>query len=324
MTLRDWKTRVSGSQESGEKIVSGTERFDNSTPRLDLFSLILALILQTACSQALRQSPVTAGIAEVNETRLYYEMMGEGRPLVLIHGGAVDRRMWDDQFQVFAEHYRVIRYDQRGAGRSAIPMKRFSNVEDLLGLLQFLKVDKAYLLGLSRGGGIARDFTLKYPERVNALILASSNLGGMPAAYREMFARLYSAARDEGVSRGVEVWLNDPYQAPGKENGAARERFRKIVTENLVVNMFLLFDTQVVQRPALPASQRISEISVPTLVIFGERDHSDAHANYNRAAAGIPGAKKVEIRDAAHLVNVDQPVQFNQAVLDFLSSLPER
>lgn len=290
-------------------------------PWLILWFLILIPLLLETNSKGSQQMSVTAGIAEVNETKLYYEVMGEGHPLVLIHGGAVDRRMWDDQFQAFAEHYRVIRYDLRGSGKSEIPKKRFSNMEDLLHLLRFLNVDKAYLLGLSRGGGVAADFTLEHPEMVDALILASSNLGRGPDAYRNMLTASFSTARDEGVSKAVQVWLDDPYQAPSPENATARQRFREIVDENLVVNLFLLYGTKLVQRPDVPVFQRISNIRVPTLILSGERDHPDARANYDRAAATIPRAKKLVIPGAAHLVNVDQPEQFNRAVLDFLSSL---
>src|SRR6266851_3278425 len=110
------------------------------------------------------------GFAELNGTRLYYEVAGEGHPLVLIHGGLVDRRLWDDQFDVFAQHYRVIRYDIRGFGNSDVPAGPYSNYEDLYGLLKFLGVEKAYIMGLSMGGGIDIDFTLAHPEMVAALI----------------------------------------------------------------------------------------------------------------------------------------------------------
>ncbi|MBI4483462.1 MAG: alpha/beta hydrolase, partial [Acidobacteria bacterium] len=186
----------------------------NNKSRSKTWPVILSLSLLATCSQGAQQVSATAGFAAVNETRLYYEMMGEGHPLVLIHGGGADRRMWDDQFKALAEHCKVIRYDLRGAGKSEIPKKRFSNVEDLHGLLRFLNVDKVYLLGLSRGGGVAADFTLEHPEMVDALILASSNLDSLPDAYRKMFSAAFSTARDEGVSRAVQVWMDDPYQAP--------------------------------------------------------------------------------------------------------------
>ena len=115
------------------------------------FTLLSAgffLLLSTSSLGA--QAPAQSGIAAVNGTKLYYEAAGSGRALVLLHGGAVDRRAWDDQFSDFAKHYRVIRYDLRGSGKSANPVEPFSNTEDLFALLKFLKVDKAHLLGISR------------------------------------------------------------------------------------------------------------------------------------------------------------------------------
>jgi hypothetical protein len=126
-----------------------------------------------------RKQPVT-GFVESNGTQLYYEMMGEGHPLVLIHGGYMDRRMWDDQFAVFAQHYRVIRYDVRGFGRTALPPVPYTDREDLSHVLSFLGLAKTYLMGLSLGGEIALDFTLDYPDMVDALILVGSSISGAP------------------------------------------------------------------------------------------------------------------------------------------------
>jgi 3-oxoadipate enol-lactonase len=105
----------------------------------------------------------TTGFAEVNGTRLAYEVAGEGHPLTLIHGGLVDRRLWDDQFAAFAQHYRVIRYDLRGLGESALvkaDQPPYSASADLYALLHSLGIEKTYLLGLSAGGALAIDFTL--------------------------------------------------------------------------------------------------------------------------------------------------------------------
>ncbi len=118
------------------------------------------------------------GFAEVNGTKLYYEVLGEEHPLVLIHGGYMDRRMWDDQFAVFAEHYRVIRYDVRGFGKTELPQVPYADRQDLYDLLMFLGVEKAYVLGLSLGGVIAIDFTLDYPNMVDALVLVGSPVSG--------------------------------------------------------------------------------------------------------------------------------------------------
>src|SRR5215831_10211398 len=96
-----------------------------------------------------------SGFATVNGASLYYEVAGTGRSLVLLHGGLVDCRMWDDQFSEFAEHYRVVRFDMRGHGKSDFPEAPYSLSDDVYGLLQFLGIEKTVLMGQSLGGRVA-------------------------------------------------------------------------------------------------------------------------------------------------------------------------
>lgn len=280
-----------------------------------------AIVMASAGLSLCAQVPSPSGIAEVNGTKLYYEMAGSGQTMVLLHGGAVDSRAWDDQFAEFARHYRVIRYDLRGAGKSASPDKPFSNSEDLHALLQYLKVDKAYLLGISRGGGIAFDFTLEHPEMVAALVLISANLSRTPAAYERMFERTTEAGKSHGAAAAARVWGYDPYQGPVRE--AARPRVLKVLEENLP--RFRHFDGSVAVRQLsssdIPRSERLSEIRVPTLIVAGELDNEAARANYDNWAKGIRNAKKILFPNAAHLVNIDQPQGFNRAILEFLGKL---
>jgi pimeloyl-ACP methyl ester carboxylesterase len=266
------------------------------------------------------QTP-SAGLAQVNGTKLYYEMAGSGHPLVLIHGGGVDRRLWDGQFEEFAKHFRVIRYDLRGTGKSEVPQTKYSNGEDLRALLQYLKADKAYLLGLSRGGGVAFDLAVNHPEMVGALILVSSNLSSLPQVYHEMISSAAKAGREEGIARAAEIWSSDPYQGPVQPNLPARQKVAAIMRENLATFLYFWNGPIAAQPGQRPASERIAEVRVPTLVIAGERDAEQARANYDRWARGIPGAKKVVVPGAAHLVNIDQPKEFARIVLEFLKSL---
>jgi len=282
---------------------------------------ITAIVMASAGLSLCAQVPSQSGIAEVNGTRLYYEIAGSGQAVVLLHGGAVDSRAWDDQFTEFAAHYRVIRYDLRGSGKSASPDKPFSNSEDLHALLQFLKVDKACLLGISRGGGIAFDFTLDHPEMVAGLVLISANLSKTPAAYERMFERTTEAGKGQGAAAAARVWGYDPYQGPVRE--AARPRVLKVLEENLP--RFRHFDGSVAVRQLsssdIPRSERLSAVRVPTLVVAGELDNADARANYDNWARGIRNAKKIVFPNAAHLVNIDQPQGFNRAILEFLGKL---
>ncbi len=285
--------------------------------KIPLFLLLVFCDL----SVVIAQTSIQTGIASVNGTELYYEIAGDGHPLILIHGGAVDNRAWDDQFTVFAQNHRVVRYDLRGAGKSGNRDKPFSNSKDLYALLKFLNMDKAYLLGISRGGGFAYDIALEHPEMVDALILVSANLSVHVPAYREMFERSTEAGKKSGAAAAAEVWGNDPYQGPMRES--ARARVVEILTDNMP--RFRYFDghVPVEQRSYsdIPRSQRLAEVQVPTLVISGAHDNIVARANSQNWASGIPNAELVVFPNAAHLVNIDQVDQFNQTVLEFLDNL---
>ena len=116
---------------------------------------------------------LTAGTLPVSGGQLYYEVQGEGPPLVLLHAGGMDSKMWDAQFNDLSQQFRVVRYDLRGFGRSSIPEQSFYPVDDLYQLMQHLGLKRASLIGLSMGSGVALNFALEYPEMVEKLVLVS-------------------------------------------------------------------------------------------------------------------------------------------------------
>ncbi len=135
--------------------------------------------IKERCGEAANiMSSIKSGYAEVNGTKLYYEVAGGGEPIVLIHGFTFDTRMWDDQFKEFSKQYRVIRYDVRGFGKSSTPNEGepYSHHGDLKALLDYLDIKKAHILGLSMGGSIAINFTLEYPDYATSLIPVDSSL----------------------------------------------------------------------------------------------------------------------------------------------------
>ena len=272
---------------------------------------------------------VQTGFAEVNGTRLYYEVAGVGHPFVLVHGHLLDRRSWDDQFAVFAERYRVVRYDQRGFGDSGLIMKgeAYSDRQDLYELMSFLGIKSAFLMGVSGGGSLAIDFTLEHPEMVDALIPVTAGVSGFrpseemmkdnPEVVR-MFMSLKDAFEKHEIARAVEVslelWTDGPGRLPGQAAPDVRERVREMTTRNW-------------ERPddeaspvslEPPAIGRLSEIRVPTLVMLGEWDGPNP---LEQLVAEIPGAKKVVMAETAHHPFMEKPAEFNQIVLDFLGSL---
>lgn len=279
---------------------------------------------------------VHTGIAAVNGTTLYYEVTGTGHPFILIHGHLLDRRSWDDQFAVFAQHYRVIRYDQRGFGDSGLLMQGepYSDRQDLYTLMQFLGIESAYLLGVSGGGALAIDFTLEHPEKVDALIPVTAGVSGFQPSEEVMrqhpdvvrlYTRLNDAFEQHDIAQAVEIslalWTDGPGRLPGQAASAVRERVREITTHN----WNRPDDEAQAETPAVPleppAIERLSQIGVPTLVILGALD---APNPLEQLAAEIPGAKKVIMAETAHHPFMEKPAEFNQIVLDFLGSLTRR
>ncbi|HTK07373.1 MAG TPA: alpha/beta hydrolase [Ktedonobacteraceae bacterium] len=272
-------------------------------------------------------------IAEVNGTTLYYEVAGTGHPFVLIHGHLLDRRSWDDQFAVFAQHYRVIRYDQRGFGDSGLITKgkSYSDRQDLYELLKFLDIESAYIMGVSGGGVLAIDFTLEHPEMVDALIPITAGVSGFrpseeamkqhPDVMR-MYASLNEAAAQHDIARAVEIslelWTDGPGRLPGQAAPEVRKRVREMTTRNWERpdNVAQAETPTVPLEP--PAIGRLAEIGVPTLVILGELDVPNP---LDQLAAEIPGAKKVIMAETAHHPFMEKPAEFNQIVLDFLGAL---
>lgn len=276
---------------------------------------------------------VQTGFAEVNGTTLYYEVAETGHPFVLEHGHLLDRRSWDDQFAVFAQHYKVIRYDQRGFGDSGLIVKgkSYSDRQDLYELIKFLGIGSAYLMGVSGGGSLAIDFTLEHPEMVDALIPVTAGVSGFrpseemmkehPDVVR-MYTGLSEAFEQHDIPRAVEIslelWTDGPGRLPGRAAPDVRERVREMTTRNWQRPD----DEAQAETPPIPleppALGRLSEINAPTLVILGAWDGPNP---LDQLAAEIPGARKVVMEETAHHPFMERPAEFNQIVLDFLGSL---
>jgi pimeloyl-ACP methyl ester carboxylesterase len=270
---------------------------------------------------------VTTGYADVNGAKLYYEEAGEGHPLVFVHAGIANLHMWDDQFRAFADRYRVARYDLRSFGQSRAPAGPASSVADLLGIFDFLKVDKAYLVGCSMGGGMALDFALTHPERVDGLVLVGPGISGTPdeedeagdATWGEITAAAKAGDFDKANELEVRVWVDGIDRTPDQVDPAFRARAsamnRALYDHDAEMRAV---EWQPTESPAYP---RLETVAAPTLVIVGDRDVRDIQQAVDVLGERIPGAKKVIMHDTAHLPSMEQPDQFNAILGDFLSSL---
>ncbi|NOT57387.1 MAG: alpha/beta hydrolase [Deltaproteobacteria bacterium] len=259
------------------------------------------------------------GMAEVNGTTLYYEVQGNGEPLVFIHGGIIASSEWDAQFTAFAEHHQVIRYDVRGHGKSATRRVPYSDSEDLYQLLRFLKVTKASIVGGSGDGSIAVDFALEHPDMVHALVLVGAVVSGWPYSpeFTQRAMPIFLSAADEGPEKGADLWLADPHLIPALANPAVRQRFRQLFIENY---HGYLAPYYLARTPKPPALQRLSQLQVPTLILLGELDFAEVITIAEMLSTKIATAKKTVIPHVGHLPQMEKPEEFNRIVLDFLKN----
>ena len=262
------------------------------------------------------------GFADVNGTRLYYETAGAGRSIVLVHAFTFDTRMWDDQFEPFAQHYQIIRYDIRGYGKSAVPTEEaYYHADDLKGLLDHLGIERAHVLGLSLGAAIATEFAVAYPQMTSALIAADPVLWGYrwSPESEELLGRIWEAGQTSGVEAARAVWLAHPFFAPALRNPHASERLVRIVSDYSGWH-WTHNDPGLLPDP--PAAARLEEITTPTLAIVGELDVPDFRAITDVLQARIPNARKVVLPGVGHMSSMEDPAGFNDAVLGFLASMP--
>jgi 3-oxoadipate enol-lactonase len=268
------------------------------------------------------------GTAEVNGTTLYYEVEGEGHPFVMIHGALVDRRLWDEQFDLFAQHYKMIRFDMRGFGDSGLlkaDTGSYSLIDDVYALLQYLGIGKTYIMGLSMGGALVIDFTLAHPEMVDALIPVAMGVSGFEgneedyALGAEIEAAFMQGDFEKAAELSTRMWTDGPGRQPEQVDPVIRERIKAMTLRN-----YKRGDDESAPEPQElepPAISRLAEIHVPTLIIVGDADVREILTIADTLVAGIAGAQKVVIPNTAHHLNMEKPAEFNQIVLDFLSSL---
>jgi 3-oxoadipate enol-lactonase len=258
---------------------------------------------------------------DIPGVRIAYESAGQGSSLVFLHGGLLDKRMWDGEFQFFAKTHRAVRYDMRGAGRSDTTptTEPFTHHEDLRKLLKALKIERVSLIGLSNYA-VALDFTIAYPELVDKLVLVSPGLRGYDFHdpwVGTRFAAMMQALGKRDVNEAVEVfltmWVDGPYRKPEEVNPLVRDRAREMATRSFGLSR-LAPNCKGLEPPAIG---RLSEVNVPTLIILGEKDAPDIHTIGKLIHERVVGSL-VTIGGVGHALPMEKPDEFSHAVEHFL------
>jgi 3-oxoadipate enol-lactonase len=251
---------------------------------------------------------------------LWVEARGDGHPVLLLHSGLVDGRMWDAQMDSLEDAgHRPIRFDFRGFGRSDRPEAPYSHIADAVAVLDVLQVERAAVVGCSLGGALDLVLTLAHPERVSALVLAGSGVPGYPdwsPRMRSIWDEVDQAAKEGDLDRAHALDLSPWVLDLGEPSD---DLIRRIAWDNRHV---LLLDEDLEVTPDEPVIERLGDITHPTLVTVGDRDIPEMLAIAALLADRIPDARgPVMIEGADHLVPTRRPEEFDRAMLEFLADV---
>lgn len=258
--------------------------------------------------------------AIINGARIHYDRAGDGLPVILLHAGIADRRMWEPQAKALQKDFDVIRPDQRGFGESELPPVPWSPVEDLLSIMDELALKPPHLVGCSMGGATAIDFALEHPERLSKLVLVGSAIHGLsgPREHAHLFDESAAARKAGDLAALNEALMYLTLDGPARPRGYVAEPLRKLFLNMNKRQVSSDFEKAPSKWSDPAAATRLNEITAPTLVVVGDKDLPNVLEAADLLVASIRHARKAVIDDAAHLPNLEHPDEFNRIVLDFL------
>ncbi len=253
--------------------------------------------------------------------RMYYEFHGDGFPVLLINGLGSDHREWLCQLPAFAARFRVVAFDNRGAGDSEVPPGPYTTAgmaDDAAALLGALGIPRAHVLGVSLGGMVAQELALRHPGRVERLVLACTTPGGKAAVRPSdealsAFIRSPEGSPEEDLRRMIPFLYTERFarEHPGEIDAFVARRISHPTS-------LLGHASQLAAAIGHATGGRLSAVRAPTLVIAGTEDRLVPPANSRTIASLVPGAKLVLLPGAPHRLFAECAEAFNREVLDFL------
>tara|TARA_R110002124_G_scaffold36451_15_gene117481 strand:- start:38410 stop:39279 length:870 start_codon:yes stop_codon:yes gene_type:complete len=250
--------------------------------------------------------------------------IGEGLPVVFLHAGVCDERMWLSQMQAVADTgWHAIAYDRRGYGETESADVAFSHGKDLEALLEAFGIHAAVLVGCSMGGGLAIDFALRHPGRVIGLVLVGTSVTGAPWDATEAESMI-EAAEEDAFERGdndmlnrvqAHEWLDGPRAQSGRVGGEARALFLDM--NALALNKPALTREQ----PLADAWHRVGELAAPSLLLVGDQDFTAIIDRHEHLSEEMPNAFAAMLEDTAHIPSLERPELVNSMLLQFLDAI---
>ncbi|PSL05899.1 pimeloyl-ACP methyl ester carboxylesterase [Haloactinopolyspora alba] len=251
-------------------------------------------------------------------------------PVVLIHAGVADRRMWDSVWPSLTAEHDTVRLDLRGFGASTRrPQAALSPVGDVIDTLAVLGVERCHLIGASVGAGVAVETALVRPELVESLLLSAP--GGTLIADVTPDLREFAEAEDAALARGdlegaveanVATWAVGPGRNADDVHPTLCEQVRRM--QRLAFENTAEWDDVQEDEIEPPALERLTHVTVPTLVLVGELDLVAIHDAAGRVVDAVPGARRVDWPDTAHLPSMERPADFVALLREWLPSAMSR
>lgn len=289
--------------------------------------LTMVLMLILCCTVCSARKATTKGYIPVSYNgQIYYETYGKGEPLFLLHGHTLDRRMWDGQIADFSKRYKVIVVDFRGYGLSSKQSKdiKTTHLDDLITVMDSLRIPKAHIVGLSMGGFIAGDMVGMHPERMLSCVMCSGALRQRHPSVNDPMDSTEIASQQEEIERirikGVENWRKEWIEKLIVNGGSKSENIRKPLTEIIMdwdCYQITNIETHLYYGHEAMENLIKTRPEVPTMYLSGETEHKKKMGLLDY----LPNSTQTELPDCGHMSNMEQPELFNKTILNFLQSI---
>jgi len=267
------------------------------------------------------REPNSAGRVAVGDIKMYYQVHGQGEPLLMIMGLGGHSLDWGWVVpQRLAERYKVILFDNRGSGRSDQPgpCTIEQMARDTVGLMDALAIDRAHVLGGSMGGMIALQMALDHPKRVNKLVLGATSAGGKSRVFPPPEIQKYFYPRLDLSAHDYLLWTSTVCYSQEFIDAHPDTVERKIQANLAYPGTLAAYMAQLGAFMAFDVDERLSLIRAPTMVIIGNRDVLTPPPNSFLIARRIPGAQIREIEGAGHIFWISHPEETARIVREFL------
>ncbi len=269
-------------------------------------------------------------LAPINGVEIYYEEHGRGTPVLFCHEFAGDHRSWAPQVRFFGRRYRAITFSARGYPPSSVPTDDASyseeqHVEDTYGLLRFLGIEKAHIVGLSMGGNVTLKLGLAHPEVCRSLVIAGAGFGSTnPEEFRANSRETAELLEQVGMEQFGEMYGRGPSRLrfEQKDPHGFDEIVRQLKEHSTEGSALTMRNVQGKRKTVYDVADQLPGLDVPTLVVSGDEDELALEPSLLMKRK-IPNSGLLIVPKTGHTVNLEEPALFNQAIFDFISAVEQ-